>query len=200
MDNPLRLTGPERHFLLHWTHEAKGPFWGPATIWCVNHRVNPAYGPYPLAELFWEEEREAGRTYWTGERPPVPFEVPWSNSGLFWGRVNRALSQIPRLQGDPRFIPAAFAHQAEGTLTPEESNYLRAYNAEMVRSGSGRHIDLARQHGVQGHHLIPFFVLLDGLYRPATTPAAFPWPDFPTRYEALSGLSYIDHTPGVTRR
>src|SRR5438309_2088514 len=111
MDQSLRLTVAERQFLLHWSHEAMGPFWGPATIWCVNHRVNPAYGPYPLAEVFWDKEREAGRTFWTGDRPPVPFMVPWPNVEFFWGRVNTALSQIPRLRGDRRFTPRAFSRK-----------------------------------------------------------------------------------------
>jgi hypothetical protein len=184
------LTDPERHFLLHRTHEAKGPFWGPATIWCVNHRVNPAYGPYPLAEVFWGEEREAGRTFWAGERPKVSFQVPWPDVESFWVCVDMALSQIPRLQGDQRFTPRGFSRPMEGALTPEESNFLRAYNAEMVEAGIGRHIELAHQGGVQGHHLIPFFALLDDLDRPPTLPAAYPWTDFSARYESLSGRTY----------
>ena len=60
----------------------------------------------------------------------------------------------------------------------------------MVRSGSGYHIDLAHQHGVLGHHLIPFFALLDDLYRPPTPPVAYPWADFPARYQELSGREY----------
>ena len=104
---PVRLTAAERHFLRHWTYEAKGPLWGPATIWCVNHRVNPAFGPYPLAERFWAGEREAGRAYWTGDRPPIPFRAPWREPQHFWHRVNAALSQMPRLRDDPRFTPSA---------------------------------------------------------------------------------------------
>ncbi|CAN5906624.1 hypothetical protein BH23PLA1_BH23PLA1_17900 [soil metagenome] len=190
MDDPLALTVAERDFLRHWHHEAGGPFWGPATIWCVNQRVNPAYGPYPLAELFWDGERAAGRTFWTGERPGIPFRVPWRDTEHFWDRVNAALRLIPRLQGDPRFTPAAFCRQYEGTLTPEESNYLRAYNREMVESGSGDHVDLADQHGVLGHHLIPFFILLDHLYGQASPIASFPWTDFPSRYREVSGREH----------
>ena len=75
-------------------------------------------------------------------------------------------------------------------MTPEESNYLRAYNQEMVRSGSGHYIDLARQHGVLSCHLHEFFILLDDLYRPPTAPVVYPWHDFPARYEELSGRKY----------
>ena len=142
------LTDAERHFLLHWHHEASGPFWGPATIWCVHHRINPAYGPYPLAELFWRQERRANRTFWTGHRPWVSFQIPWEAVDHFWIRVNTALFFLPRLQGDPRFTPTAFTWQVEGTLTADETNYLRAYNQEMVQSGSGPSIDLAHQQGV----------------------------------------------------
>jgi hypothetical protein len=97
------LTDPKRHFLSHWTYEASIPFWGPATIWCWNHRVTPAYGPYPLAELFWEQELEAGREPWFFERPAAPFEIPWSSAEHFWQRAMAALAVIPRLQGDERF-------------------------------------------------------------------------------------------------
>ncbi len=190
MSTHFRLSDREHHFLLHWHYEAAGPFWGPATIWCFNHCVNFAYGPYPLAELFWDEEPEVGRTFWTGNRPPVPFQVPWQDVDQFWDRVNTALALIPRLQGDPRFTPSAFVWQVEGTLTPEESNYLRAYNQEMVLSGSGQCIDLAQQYGVMSHHLIPFFILLDDLYRPPTPPVVYPWKDFPARYEELSGWKF----------
>lgn len=61
---------------------------------------------------------------------------------------------------------------------------------EPVESGSGYHIDLAHQHGVLSHHLIPFFVLLDDLYGQASRIATYPWSDFPARYEELSGRKY----------
>lgn len=194
------VTDPERHFLLHWHYEAAGPFWGPATIWCVNHGVNAAYGPYPLAELFWDEERQAGRTFWTGDRPPVPFLIPWKNVDQFWDRVNIALFQIPRLRDDQRFRRPALSRRSEGDLNPEEANYLRAYNQEMVRSGSGHHIDLAHQHGVLGHHLIPFFARLDDLYLAPTSPVAYPWVDFPARYQELTGRNYDDPDWALTAR
>jgi hypothetical protein len=61
----------------------------------------------------------------------------------------------------------------------------------MVETGFGYHITLAEQHGVLGHHLIPFFVLLDDLYRtPEAMPVTYPWTDFPTRYEELTGRRY----------
>lgn len=200
MNAPFQLTDPERNFLLHWHYEAAGPFWGPALIWCVNHGVNAAYGPYPLAELFWDEERQAGRIFWNGARPVVPFRVPWQDAQHFWDRVDMALSRIPRLQDDQRFRRSALSRQAEGTLTPEESNYLRAYNAEMVRSESGYHIDLALQHGVLGHHLIPFFALLDDLYRPPVRPVAYAWQAFPARYEVLSGRKYVNRDYALSPR
>lgn len=185
-DNDL-LTDAECRFLLHWHYEATGPFWGPAIIWCVNHRINPAYGPYPLAELFWDQERHANRTFWTGHRPELSFPTPWNSVQQFWDRVNTALSSIPRLQDDPRFIPDAFNLQVHGTLTSAESSFLRAYYLEMTRCGSGPSIDLAHQHGVLGHQLIPFFVLLDGLGRVPTTSIIYPWKDFSARFKELSG-------------
>ncbi len=186
------LTDAERNFLLHWTHEASDLTLGPAFIWCINNRINHAYGPYPLADLFWDEQRQAGRTFWTGDRPPVPFAVPWEDADQFWDRADAALLQIPRLQGDSRFSRAAFPWPVNGTLSPDEANFLRAYNAEMVRSGSGEHIDLAREHGLQDHQLIPFFGVLDGLDRPAVPPVVYPWVNFSARLNELLGRSEDD--------
>jgi hypothetical protein len=184
------LTDDERSFLRHWSYESMCLFAGPALIWCRNHQVSFAYGPYPMAELYWAEEIEAGGEWWIFERPPIPFRVPWRDAEEFWLRANAALALIPRLQGDSRFTPADGIWQVEGILTPEESNYLRAYNQEMVLSGTGHYIDLAYQHGALSHHLIPFFILLDDLYRLPTTPVVYPWSNFPARYEELSGRKY----------
>jgi len=190
MNNHFELTDDERSFLRHWSYEATATFWGPASIWCRNRQVSPAYGPYPLAELYWREEKEAGREGWIFERPPIPFRVPWRDADQFWLRAEAALALSPSLRNDRRFTRAEGLWKVEGSLTPEESNYLRAYNRDMVESGSGRCIDLARRHGVLGRHLIPFFVLLDDLYRPPTPPVVYPWPDFSSRYEELSGRRY----------
>jgi hypothetical protein len=79
----------------------------------------------------------------------------------------------------------------KGVLTRYEKEFLRAYDQEMVQAGSGYHITLANQHGVLSHHLIPFFILLDDLYRtPTTIPVTYPWIDFPARYEELTGRRY----------
>jgi hypothetical protein len=76
-------------------------------------------------------------------------------------------------------------------LTLLEKQFLRAYNHEMVQTGAGYHITLAEQHGVLDYHLIPFFVVLDDLYRtPKAMPVPFPWTDFPARYEELNGHPY----------
>src|SRR4051812_27057909 len=190
MNEPFPLTDDECSFLTHWTWEATGPFWGPASIWCRNHQVSPAYGHYPMAELFWAQEIEAGRWDFMSERPPIPFRAPWPDADQFWLRTNAALSLIPALQGIPRFTRSAGIRQLERILTPEESDYLRAYNMEMVEPGSGYPIALPRQHGVLGHHLAPFFVLLDDLYGPASRIATYPWTDFPARYEDLTGRKY----------
>lgn len=187
MNAPFQLTHPERRFLFHWTHEAKDLCLGPAFIWCVNHGVNPAYGPYPIAEQFWDEERRAGRTFWTGDRPQVPFTVPWKDAGKFWERVDIALFQLPRLQCDLRFTPTRKPWEIEGLLLPEEADFLRAYYREMVESGTGLAIDLTRQNGVQGYHLIPFFTKLDGLERPPIGHVTYPWANFPGRFQELSG-------------
>jgi hypothetical protein len=184
------LTDDERSFLRHWSYEATNPFFGPAHIWCHNHRISSAYGPYPLAELYWAREIEAGREGWIFKRPTIPFRVPCQNAEQFWLRANTALALIPRLQGDSRFTPAYGFWKVEGILTPEESNYLRAYNQEMVLFGTGHQIDLAHQNGVLDQHLIPFFIVLKDLYRSPTTPVVYPWTDFPARYEQLSGRKY----------
>lgn len=190
MDN-FAFTDRERHFLSHWTYEASSAFWGPATIWCWNHRVTPAYGPYPLAERFWQQEREAGREIWFFERPQVPFEAPWSSGDEFWHRAMAALALIPRLRDVYRFQASSPLINAKGALTGQEKNYLRAYNSEMVHTGAGYHITLAEQHGVLGHHLIPFFVLLEDLCRaPSAILATYPWNDFPARYEELTSQRY----------
>jgi len=191
MPGPFQLTDDERSFLRHWTYEASCPFWGPASIWCKNHRISSAYGPYPMAELYWPQEIEAGREGWIFERPPIPFRVSWRDAEQFWLRYADAIALIPRLQGDDWATMSAFTWQVEGTLTPEESNYLRAYYQEMVESGSGHSIDLAQQHGALSHHLTPFFVVLEDLERPPTTPVAYPWSDFPARYEELTGEKYV---------
>ena len=187
----FEFTQSERHFLSHWTYEASITFWGPATIWCWNHRVTPAYGPYPMAELFWGQEREAGRESWLFERPPEPFEVPWTTAEDFWQRATDALALIPRLQDDERFKASSRLINTKGILTRDEQEYLRAYNREMVETGCGYHITLAHEHGVLSHHLIPFFILLDDLYRPpCAMPVVYPWIDFPGRYGELSGRRY----------
>lgn len=165
-------------------------FWGPAVIWCWNNRVTYwSHSPYTLAMILSRELTDAGREGWFFQRPSVPFRVPWKDHDEFWTRTI-AGSSDERLQDVGLYPPSTLLVRATGPLTPEESNYLRAYNQEMVRSGSGRCIDLAHQHGVLIHHLIPFFVLLDGLYVPPTAPVVYPWPDFPTRYEEVSGRKY----------
>lgn len=186
----LHLTHSERQFLLHWTHEAKDLFLGPAFIWCVNQGINPAYGPYPLAELYWDEVRRDHRIFWTGDRPRVPFTVPWKNAEHFTGRLNAALVQIPRLRGDPRFIPNPRGREVEGILSPEEASFLRAYYREMVESGNGPVINLAQSQAISGYHLIPFFRRLDDLERPPIGEVTYPWADFPARYQELSGRRY----------
>ena len=200
MNDSFSLTEDERSFIRHWTYEASCPFWGPASIWCKNHRISSAYGPYPMAELYWGQEIEEGRDGWTFERPPIPFRVPWRDAEEFWLRSNAALALIPRLQNDTWVAMSAFSWHVEGTLTPEESNYLRAYYQEMVQSGSGHLIDLADQHGVLGHHLTPFFVVLEDLERPPTAPVTFPWTDFPARYEELYGRKYDYPDRALTTR
>ncbi len=189
MNDPFELTDDERCFLSHWMSEATGPFWGPSTIWCWDNRIIPAQAPYALAMILSREEIDAGREGWFWERPPVPFRVPWRDHDEFWARVFSASSDV-RLQGVGLYPPASILTDVRGTLTPEESNYIRACNQEWVRSGSGHSIDLAHQHGVLDHHLIPFIILMDDLYCPPTTPVAFPWSDFPARYEELSGRKY----------
>jgi hypothetical protein len=119
MDNSLSLTDDERSFLRHWSYESSCPFWGPASIWCKNHRISSAYGPYPLAELYWAQEIEAGREGWIFERPSIPFRVPWKGSEEFWLRSNAALAQIPRLQGDSWAAMMVFSWDVKGTLTPD---------------------------------------------------------------------------------
>jgi hypothetical protein len=190
MNDRFSLTDAERHFLSHWMYDETGHFWGPSIIWCWNNRIDWYRGPYPMAEFLSLEMIEEGHIGWFFERPPVPFVVPWRNADEFWQRASAALALIPRLQVGHGFEPSSRLVSVRGTLTPEESNYLRAYNQEMVLSGSGHYIDLAHQHGVLSHHLIPFFVLLDDLYRTPTTPVVYPWTDFPSRYEGLSGRKY----------
>ena len=190
MSEPFQLTDDERSFLSHWTSEAMGPFWGPAIIWCSNNRIDWNRGPYPMAEILGMEQDEGDGWWWCRGRPSMPFVIPWKDADAFWQRASAALALVPRLQGGSGFEPSSRLMNVQGTLTPEESNYLRAYNQEMVQSGSGHYIDLAHQHGVLGHHLVPFFVLLDDLYRPPEAPISFPWPDFPARYEELSGRKY----------
>jgi hypothetical protein len=189
MPEPFQLTDDERCFLSHWMYDAMGPFWGPSVIWCCNNRINWSHAPYPMAMIFSREEIDAGREGWFFDRPPVPFRVPWRDHDEFWRRASACVSDI-RIQGIGLYLPSSPLVNLKGSLTPEESNYLRAYNQEMVRSGSGHYIDLAHQHGVLSFHLIPFFVLLKDLYRPPTTPVIYPWPDFPSRYEELSGRKY----------
>jgi hypothetical protein len=185
------LTNAERRFLSHWLYEACNPFWGPSIIWCWNNRIDWNGPPYPMAKHFMTEEIEAGRPGWFGERPPVPFEIPWVSVDHFWQRASAALALIPRLQGDHRFEPASRLVHVRGGLTRLEMEFLRAYNHEMVQAGAGYHITLAEQHGVLAHHLIPFFFALDDLYRaPVCVPVTYPWTDFPTRYEELSGRRY----------
>ena len=189
MPETFQLTDDERCFLSHWMYDATGPFWGPAIIWCWNNRVTYwSQSPYTLAMILSKEEIDAGREGWFWERPPVPFRVPWKDHEEFWRRAIAGSSDV-RIQGVGLYPPSSFLVNVKGTLTPEESNYLRAYNQEMGWSGSGHCIDLAHQHGVLSHHLIPFFILLDDLYRPPTAPVTYPWQDFPSRYEELYGRS-----------
>ena len=190
MPEPFELTDDERCFLSHWMYESTGPFWGPSIIWCWNNRVTYwSQAPYPLAMILSAEEIDAGREGWFWERPPVPFRVPWRGHDEFWVRAI-AGSLDARIHGVGLYPPSTLLVNARGQLSPQESNYLRAYNQDMVRSGSGHSVDLAHQHGVLCNHLIPFFVLLDDLYRPPTTPMDYPWSDFPARYEEVSGRKY----------
>ena len=187
----FKVTQSERHFLSHWMYDSCGQFWGPSIIWCWNHRVDWYKAPYPMTQLFNAEEIDAGRLGWFFERPSVPFEIPWSSVDHFWERATGALALIPRLQGGHGFEPASLLINVKGRLTRLEEEYLRAYNQEMVQTGAGYHITLAHQHGVLDHHLIPFFVLLDDLCRtPTTLPVAYPWTDFPSRYEELTDRRY----------
>lgn len=119
--------------------------------------------------IFSREEIDAGREGWFFDRPPVPFRVPWRDHDEFWLRASASVSDI-RIQGVGLYPPSSPLVNVKGSLTPEESNYLRAYNQEMVQSGSGHLIDLAHQHGVLGHHLTPFFIVLEDLERLPTTP------------------------------
>ena len=170
-------------------HDAMGPFWGPSVIWCWNNRVHWSEAPYPMAMILSRDEIKAGREGWFFDRPPVPFRVPWRDHDEFWRRAIAASSDV-RIQGVGLYPPSSPLVKVRGTLTPEESNYLRAYNQDMVRSGSGHSVDLAHHHGVGCYHLIRFFVLLDDLYLPPTNPVAYPWSDFPARYEELYGMKY----------
>jgi hypothetical protein len=101
-----------------------------------------------------------------------------------------ALALIPSLRGGG-FERALRLANVTGSMIPLEKEFLRAYNNEMVQTGAGYHITLAEQHGVFAHHLIPFFVVLDDLYRVRTpVPVANPWTNFPAHYEELSGRRY----------
>ena len=140
MSNAFILTDPERHFLSHWMFDETSSFWGPSIIWCWNNQIDWSRGPYPMAEILSLELIEMGHLGWFLERPPVPFEVPWTNADEFWRRASEALALIPRLQ-DPFWSQRSSRPiTVLGALTPEESNYLRAYNQEMVQSGSGHYI------------------------------------------------------------
>ncbi len=189
MDDTFELTDDERCFLSHWMWEATGPFSGPSINWCWNNRIMWSQAPYPMAMILSKEEIDAGREGWFFDRPPVPFRVPWRDHDEFWRRATAASSDV-RIQDAGLYPPASPLVRVRGTLTLEESNYLRAYNREMVEPGSGYHVDLAHQHGVLAHHLIPFFILLDDLSGQASRIATFPWTDFPARYEELSGRKY----------
>ncbi len=103
----FEFTQSERHFLSHWMYDACVDFWGPSLIWCWNNRIDWNHAPYPMAFLFSHEEIEAGRMGWFSERPPVPFEVPWSDSDEFWQRATAALALVPHLRGHDRFAPAS---------------------------------------------------------------------------------------------
>lgn len=187
----FELSQPERHFLSHWMYDACVDFWGPSIIWCWNNRIDWNRAPYPMAMSFSQEEVEAGRLGWFFERPQSPFEVPWSSVDEFWERASAALALIPHLQGGSGFEPACLITKVRGTLSPLEAEFLLASNLEMVQTGSGYHITLAQQHGVLSHHLIPFFILLEDLYRPPTAmPVTYPWIDFPARYEELTDRRY----------
>jgi hypothetical protein len=186
----FEISQSERHFLSHWTYETSIPFWGPATIWCWNQRVIPAYGPDPLAELLWKQEREACRETWFSDRPQVSFQIPWMSVDGFWRRAMAAVAMIPRLQDDYRFKASSHLIIVKCALTQNEKDYLRAYNHEMVQTGAGYQITLAHQHGVLQHHRIPFFSVLEDLYRKPVMPVTYPWTNFPARYEQLSGRRY----------
>ena len=76
MTEPFQLSGDECSFLTHWTWEATSLSVGPAWIWCVNHQVSSAYAPYPMAEVLWAREIEAGRWDFMSERPLHPIPGP----------------------------------------------------------------------------------------------------------------------------
>jgi hypothetical protein len=121
------------------------------------------------------------------DRLPVPFEIPWISVDQFWQRTMAAVAMILRLQNVDRFNAATQLIGAKCPLTQHEMDFLRAYNYEMVESGTGYHITLAHQHGVLQHHLIPFFSVLEDLYRKPVMPVTYPWTNFPARYEEISG-------------
>jgi hypothetical protein len=187
LDQPRSLTDDEGLFLRHWTAEATGPFRGPATIWCLNHRISPSYGPYPLAEHHWLQEQAAGRDSWIFERPAIPFRVPWEDAEAFWSRTEEALTRIPRLQGVSTFTRSEFQAAAHGPLGQAESRFLRAYYAEQVESGHGPHATLLEQRGIESHRLRPFSELLDNLDGEDVGLVACPWTDFASRYQQISG-------------
>jgi hypothetical protein len=37
--------------------------------------------------LFWQQERQANRIFWTGHRPRVPFPTPWDGVQHFGDRI-----------------------------------------------------------------------------------------------------------------
>jgi hypothetical protein len=185
----FQLTPAERNFLSHWMYESCVNI-GPAMIWSYYYRVPFWYAPYALALLCSRELIDAGHEGWYFERPPLPFEVPWQSIDEFWHRATVTTAMFDNLacsQGDDhRFKPHSLVTSIKGKLTPQESEFIRAYNDEMVHTGSGYHISLATQHGAMAHHLIPFFCAVDDLYRPPLSlPVPYPWCDFPARYKEL---------------
>ncbi len=121
------LTDDERIFLAHWMFETTSLLWGPALTWCSLNRINFERGPYTMSVIFSREEIEAGRKGIFLDRPAMPFRVPWRDHDEFWRRDTLARSD-PRIQGVGLYPPSSPLVRLKGTLTPEESNFLRAYH------------------------------------------------------------------------
>jgi hypothetical protein len=190
----FQLSTAERNFLSHWIYET-GLHIGPVMIWSFNNRVPFWYAPYAMSSLLNRELIEAGHEGWFWERPPVPFTVPWTSIDEFWHRATVTTAMFPNLscsQGDDHmFKQNSLIGPIKSALTPDEKEFLRTYNLEMMSAGSGYHITLATQHGALDHHLIPFFCAMDDLYRPPLSmPVRYPWRDFAARYQELCGRTH----------